>query len=93
MQIVVPFLGIVDVGTKYWYTIFVCADFVKHQVWLSFILLCKFTKEVLIKCIFFTAELKFAHKDNLAVYNHTIAMTLVEYASAVSYASNLISKG
>ncbi|PSR85156.1 Lipase like [Actinidia chinensis var. chinensis] len=28
-------------------------------------------------------ELKSAHKDNLPVYNHTLAMTLVEYASAV----------
>ncbi|GFZ21840.1 alpha/beta-Hydrolases superfamily protein [Actinidia rufa] len=30
-------------------------------------------------------ELKSAHKDNLPVYNHTLAMTLVEYASASNF--------
>ncbi|XAR54526.1 hypothetical protein NMG60_11029687 [Bertholletia excelsa] len=33
--------------------------------------------------IFGGRELKVKHKDNLAVYNHTVATALVEYASAV----------
>ena len=64
----------------------------KHQAWLGSILLCKITKEFLIKYIFFIAELKLMHNDNLPVYNHTLATILVEYASAVSSASNLNSE-
>lgn len=52
---------------------------------MAFILVLK-NNTAISKC-FFNADLKVKHKDGLAVYNHTLSTTLVEYASAVSSAS------